>query len=264
MSAGDSIPLIPLNPSIADVWDTDTIQYYLDHRKLLQAEEKKGQDIDLGQKLYALIYSKVAIQDPMLAVMMFQQELLPVTQSIEDDDEAVFASKLDMTTDLNTIVNIAENIFNKGEAVTTADTFKLAYLLLFLTAIPFADDLNSTVVSQVQNAFTDLAQTVFQLDPSGTRDVKQWQFAIYLVMQYLFKDANDGNNAHNKGSLEQIQTAYRDMDQASGVLNSCSKMLGNDANTEVANQETELGGYSKMADMQIGFMRAVNQALAKH
>lgn len=262
MTANDSIPITSGTLPATPIWDTDTIQYYLDHRKLLQEEVKKGGDIVLGQQLYALIYSKVALQDPMLAVLMFQQELLPVKQAIEDDNEAIFAGKLDMTTDLNTIVNLAENLFNKGDSITHAETFKLAYLLLFLTAIPFAKDLNETVVSQVQNAFIDLTKNAFHL--SVHRDVAHWQQGVEIDMHYLFKTAGDGSDEHNREALQRIKTGYQDMDQASGVLSSCNKMLGNDANTEIANQETQLGGYSKMADMQIGFMRAVNRSLSKH
>ena len=254
----DSIPLTTDTIPASPVWLTDTIQYYLDHRKLIQNENQKSKDIEYGQRLYALIYSKVALKDPMLAVLMFQQELLPAKQAIQDDDQAIFSNKLDMTTDLNTIVNTAENMFNEGASITQADVHRLTFLLLFLTAIPFADDLNSVVVSHIQNAFIDMTQNAFHCGPH--RDPKHWEKVISIDMPYLFNTANNGADHHNQSAVERIKTAYQDFDQATGMLNSCNKMLGNDANTSVADEKTQLGGYSKMADEWTGFARAVNRA----
>lgn len=253
--------LADLSPS-SIIFTADTLQYYLDHRALLQAEVQKGQDLEYGQKLYALIYSKAILKDPMVALMMFQQELLPLTQQLQDDEQGIFSHKLDMTSDLNTITNTAEGIFNKGAKLTEQDATQLAYLLLFLTAIPFASDLNPTVISNIQNAMTDLATNVFT-GGSVDRTPAAWAAMIYTEQQDIFNKANNGADKKNSAAVQDIKSAYQDFDQTTGMLTSSDKMLQNDAQTSVNNEKAQLGAYSKMADAQTSFEKAVNRAGSK-
>ena len=243
---------------------TDTVKYYLDHRNLIQALKKKGKDIDLGRKIFALIYSKEMLKDPMVAIMDFQQEFLPQKQLIGDDDENILSHKMDMTTDLNTIVNTAEGVFNKGASITREEADHMAYLLLFLTAIPFAKDVdpNGQIVGGIESAFKDLTTKVFNCGSIG-RNMKEWSGKIYGDQQHIFNTAADPSNEHSRQCMQAVKSGYDDFARSSGLTTSSGKMLQNDAKTEVNDQKVQLGGYSKMANMETSFMRDVNRGMTK-
>lgn len=241
---------------------TDTVQYYLDHRKLLQAEKKKGEDIELGRKIFQLIYAKAMLKDPMLAVLMFQQELLPVKQMVEDDSENILSHRMDMRTDLDSMVNMAESLFNKGAKITPEEADHLAYLLLFLTAIPFAKDIdqNGDVVKGVESAFNDLTTKVFSTGRVD-RDTWDWGKRIYVDQRWLFNTADAGGGEHADYAMHAIKEAYDDINQATSLLTSSSKMLQNDAQNTANDEKVQLGGYTKMSEMQLSFERQSNRRI---
>ncbi len=249
-SDGNSIePIVPQEPY------TSTREYYEAHRLLIQALKKQGDDIDLGKKLYAIIY---ALKDPMLAIFEMQQLLLPLKEDLEDDRQQVLGHRMDMATALENLVDLAESKFNQGSHITQDQATELAFIMLFLIQLPFSSALDPQVAREVQFSMINLAVSVLGCQELAHPDLNVWSQTIFNNQIALFQCAEQ----HNKGyqtALQNIQNGFSDFDLSTQYLTGYSSQLQNMARTSATNEEAEMGGYQKMADMHIAFQKAANK-----
>lgn len=234
MSGTDPVP--PVNPDAQNAIN----QLGEDRDQLNQDEQQVAADIALLQEFLSNLDAILQQYGPEVALMMMMSKGFYEIDQVKNDNYVIFADKINVDTDYQTMGTLAEGYLNEGaskDGISLSDTYSLYLLLQQIENGANDGAIDPNTGKLISGAATTIDTTLFFVQNKGSPTNDE----LVAAQNYINKLWSTTGTSLSPF----IDTVDKALDEISTATNSSSQMLQTEASTATNSYKSFLDIFSK-------------------